>query len=228
MDLKRIIKDPHYLALSIYVILAIVCGIIYRNFLILFLGWNLILAGFVYFLSDVFIGLRKMNRSLWILIPVFILYILFFPNTIYVMTDFVHLQTYEFFIEYSSVYAYTLSDWVVLMMITLGALLGAKFGVSSLKNMRSSLFGWMKKYYYIFLLGLFIISSIGIYIGRFIRLNSWDFHKIFEVIPDIFNSFDFFIGFVLIYVMIHITSYFVMSSFNKYGYNEINNTTEGL
>ncbi len=221
MDLKRIIKDPHYLALVLYVILAMIFGIIYRNFLILFLGWNLILAGVVYFLSDVFIGLRKKMNKLWILIPLFILYILFFPNTIYVMTDFVHLQTYEFFTEYSSIYAYQISDWVVLMMITLGALLGAKLGVSSLKNLRGYLFSWMKKKYYIFLLGLFLISSVGIYIGRFIRLNSWDFHKIFQIIPDIFERFDFFIGFVFIYVLIHITAYFVMSSFNKYGYNEI-------
>jgi uncharacterized membrane protein len=221
MDLKKMVKDPHYLALSLYVILSIIFGFIYSNFLVIFLGWNLILAGFVYFLSDYFIMLRKKNKKTWILSLVYIVYFLFFPNTIYVMTDFVHLQNYTFFNEYASIYAYQLSDWVVLMMITLGALLGAKLGISSLKNMRFYLFGWMKRYYYLYLLGLFFISSVGIYIGRFIRLNSWEFHKILEVIPEVFHRFDFFIGFLFIYVMIHFTSYFVMSSFNKYSYNEI-------
>ena len=221
MDLKRYVKDPLYWALLIYVILAITLGFIYSNGLILFLGWNLILAGFTYFLADVYRSARVGKKPLILTIIIFMLFIIFFPNTIYVMTDFIHLESYHFFEYYPSTYVYELMDWMVLMMITIGALLAAKFGISALERIRTYLFDTIKKYYYIFLGLLFMASSVGIYIGRFIRLNSWEFHRIFEIIPLIFNEFSFFIGFVFIYVMIHLTAYFVMSSFSKSSYNEI-------
>lgn len=226
MDLKRYIKDPLYWALLIYVILTTCLGFIYQNGLILFLGWNLILAGFSYFLVDLFRVTRIKKKPIFLSILIFILFILFFPNTIYVMTDFIHLQSYQFFQNYPSTYVYELADWMVLMVITLGALLGAKFGISALERIRTYLFDTMKKHYYIFLCLLFILSSIGIYIGRFIRLNSWEFHRILEIIPLIFERFSFFIGFVFIYFMIHLVSYFVMSSITKSSYNEIESNME--
>lgn len=221
MDLKRYFKDPLYWALLIYVILSITLGFIYGNGLILFLGWNLILAGFAYFLSDLFCIVRVKKKPMILTVIIFSLFIIFFPNTIYVMTDFIHLQSYQFFTNYPSIYLYQLMDWMVLMMITLGALLSAKFGTSSLERIRTSLFEPIKKIYPIFLGVLFLASSVGIYIGRFIRLNSWEIHKIFEIIPLILNEFSFFIGFIFIYFMIHLASFFVMSSLSKSSYNVI-------
>lgn len=225
MDLKQVIKDPIYLALVIFVIIAMFFGGFYGNFLILFLGWNLLLAGFTYFLVDIFIYLRKKRSHIALVLLIWFMFILFFPNTIYVMTDFIHLENYQFFIDYAEIYRYVLMDWVVLMIITIGALLAAKISIKSLEKMKPYHFEWIKKHYVIYLGLLFLASSIGIYIGRFIRLNSWEFHQIVSVIPQIIQKFSFFIGFIGIYMMIHLTTYFVMSS-HAIGYTEIRKQTE--
>lgn len=226
MVIKRSLKDPLYYGLLLYVIAAFVLGFTYSNGLILFLGWNLILAGIAYFLSHLFRATRESKKPLYLSIIILFFFILFFPNTIYVMTDFIHLQSYNFFFNYPSVYTFQLMDWMVVLMITSGALLAAKFGVSAIENIRPYLYIKVKQYFIASLSFLFLISSVGIYIGRFIRLNSWEFHKILDVIPLLFENFSFFIGFVMIYFIIHWTSYLVMANHHKEGYNRINENVE--
>jgi hypothetical protein len=58
-ELKRWVKDPIYWLIFIYVIFSIIFGFIYRNGLILFLGWNIILAGVAYTIANLFIYTRK-------------------------------------------------------------------------------------------------------------------------------------------------------------------------
>ncbi len=225
-ELKRWLKDPIYWLVLVYVIFSITFGFIYRNGLILFLGWNIILAGVAYALANLFIYTRKKRSSIWISVILFMLFILFFPNTMYVLTDFIHLQNYTFFQDYPSVYAYLIDDWVVFTMITIGALIAAKCGVQSLKNIKEDLFVIVKRFYVIFLGLLFIASSVGIYIGRFIRLNSWDIFKLHTYLPIIFDRFSFFMSFVLMYVAIHGITYFVMTNQYQTSYNRSDNTLE--
>jgi uncharacterized membrane protein len=225
-ELKRWVKDPIYWLVLVYVIFSITFGFIYRNGLILFLGWNIILAGFAYALANLFIYTRKKRSSIWITVILFMLFILFFPNTMYVLTDFIHLQNYTFFLDYPSVYAYVTDDWVVFTMIAIGALIAAKCGVQSLKNIKGYLFVIIKKYYFIFLGTLFVASSVGIYIGRFIRLNSWDIFKLHTYLPIIFDRFSFFISFVIMYTVIHGITYFVMTNQYQTSYNRSDNTLE--
>lgn len=150
MEIKRLLKDPLYWFLLLYVISSMLFGLMYSNGLVLFLGWNLILAGVAYFLAHLFTVLRKRKKHPAIPILVLIIFILFFPNTIYVLTDFIHLQNYQFFDTYPSVYTYMTEDWVVFMMIAVGALLAAKLGIASLIKMKPYLYDLIKKYYYIF------------------------------------------------------------------------------
>jgi uncharacterized membrane protein len=201
-------------------------GFIYGNGLVLFLGWNLILAGVAYFFSHLFTVLRKKKKHHALPMIVLLVFILFFPNTIYVLTDFIHLQNYHFFDTYPSVYTYITEDWVVFMMIAVGALLAAKLGIASLVKMKPYLYDVVKKYEYLFLGLLFIASSFGIYIGRFIRLNSWDILKLHTYIPLIFDRFDFFMSFMGIYIVLHIVVYFVMTNHEKSSYNRIESTLE--
>lgn len=226
MEIKKIFKDPLYWILLIYVIFSMIFGFRYLNGLVLFLGWNLILAGIAYFIAHVFTVLRKKEKYPYVSFSLFLIFILFFPNTIYVLTDFIHLQNYDFFSDYPSVYSYIIEDWIVFMMIAVGALLAAKLGVASLIKMRPYVYQFIKKNYIWFLGILFVASSFGIYIGRFIRLNSWDILELFTHIPLIFERFQFFVSFMGIYIVIHITVYFVMTNHEKSSYNNGEYTLE--
>ena len=219
MVVNKLLRDKYLWMIAIYVMASFFFGFMYGNGLILFLGWNLILAGVAACLSYVFVELRINQKHMILTLIVLGIFILFFPNTIYVMTDFIHLENYDFFKEYADVYTYEIMDWVVLMMITWGALLSAKLGISSVERIKFHLYQPLKPYTAILILTLFVLSSIGIYLGRFIRLNSWNFLTIFKVIPTIFEQFSFFIGFILIYTVIHLISYFILSESKHNSYN---------
>ena len=56
---------------------------------------------------------------------------------------------------------------------------------------------------------LVFLSSIGIYIGRFLRFFSWDILNPFRVINEFFQSFDVFaLMFILLFIVIQFTLYF--------------------
>ena len=219
MVVNKLLKDKYLWMIAIYVMASFFFGFMYGNGLILFLGWNLILAGVSAILSYVFVDLRQKKKHLILTLLVLGVFILFFPNTIYVMTDFIHLENYDFFREYADVYQYQIMDWVVLMMITWGALLSAKLGISSVDRIKPHLYQPIKPYTTILIFILFLLSSVGIYLGRFIRLNSWDIFNLFKVIPTIFEQFSFFMGFILIYTAIHLISYFILSESKHNSYN---------
>jgi len=213
MNFKKI--DLFYIISFLYILISFILGIILRNGLVMFLGVNIFLATISYVLSKVFLKLLKDKvKDLWIILCL-ILYILFFPNTIYVLTDFIHFQNYDYFIQYSNIYNYEIYDWLVFTHIVIGALYAAKLGITSIHNLEIPFKPLLKKYYYTFLLGLFILSSIAIYIGRFIRLNSWQFFRIDLISSHILNNLLFFIAFILMFTLIHIVTYFVFSKTSK-------------
>jgi uncharacterized membrane protein len=213
MNFKKI--DLFYIISFSYILISLILGIILRNGLVMFLGVNIFLATISYVLSKVFLKLLKDKaKDLWIILCL-ILYILFFPNTIYVLTDFIHFQNYDYFIQYSNIYNYEIYDWLVFTHIVIGALYAAKLGITSIHNLEIPFKPLLKKYYYTFLLGLFILSSIAIYIGRFIRLNSWQFFRIDLISSHIINNLLFFIAFILMFTLIHIVTYFVFSKTSK-------------
>jgi uncharacterized membrane protein len=187
----------------------------------MFLGVNIFLATIPYILSKTFLKVIN-NRSKDIVIVIFIiLYVLFFPNTIYVLTDFIHFQNYDYFISYSNIYSYQIYDWIVFTHIVVGALYAAKLGIISIQNFEIPFKPLLKNQYYFFLLGLFILSSIAIYIGRFIRLNSWQFFRVDIIVDHILNNVLFFISFIFIFTIIHIVTYFVFTYNHKNIYNKI-------
>jgi uncharacterized membrane protein len=127
--------------------------------------WNLFLA----WLPLVFaLGVCRQYRAgagagwkLWTLAG---LWLLFFPNAPYIFTDLIHLNTW-FHMHY----------WADLAMILLVALTGFLLGFVSLYLMQSvvadrlgRLAGWL------FIVVVAALSGLGIYIGRFLRWNSWD------------------------------------------------------
>ena len=91
-------------------------------------------------------------------------WLLFFPNAPYIFTDLTHLTTY--------LYAHF---WVDLVLILLCAMTGLVLGFVSLFLMQGvvrRLFGSAASW--LFIGAVAGLSSFGIYLGRFLRFNSWD------------------------------------------------------
>ena len=200
---------PFYYISVLYMVVSVILGMFLNNFLVIFLGWNMFLATFVFFLSEIYLYVKKKNMHLMIQFIILGLYILFFPNTLYILTDFIHLQNYTFFEDYPNLYAFDLKDWLVFLHIAAGALYAAKLGISSIHRLEPVIKSVLKKYFPLALSLLFLLSSAGIYIGRFLRFNSWDFLQLFSIFTELFQNISFFIGFITIFFVLHWVCYFL-------------------
>jgi uncharacterized membrane protein len=131
-----------------------------------FLAWNLFLAWIPFGIAFVTHLTALGRKTLAILIPISaLLWLLFFPNAPYILTDLQHL----------SQQVGKAPIWYDVIMLIWFAWTGLLLGVISLYLMQElvrrefgRLAGW------VFVLGVASLSSAGIYIGRFIRWNSWD------------------------------------------------------
>ncbi len=134
-----------------------------------FMLWNLFLAFIPLGLSFwLFKGSRKTSALWWI---VFVIFIAFLPNAPYVLTDIIHLI---------DIIRSGLSVWLVTLVLipqySLFILAGFEAYVISLMNLGSYLKQQgLKKFTWSIELTLHLLSAIGIYLGRFLRFNSWDF-----------------------------------------------------
>ena len=91
-------------------------------------------------------------------------WLLFFPNAPYIFTDLIHLT--------SCFYPYF---WVDLMLILLCALTGLVLGFVSLYLMQSVVEQTLgRAASWLFIAVVAALSGFGIYVGRFMRFNSWD------------------------------------------------------
>jgi uncharacterized membrane protein len=143
-----------------------------------YLIWNLFLAWIPFALSVfVYDRWRRRRRGL-VLVGLGVLWLLFFPNAPYIATDFVHLQRDPL-----------APFWYDAVTIASFAWMGLLLGFASLylmqavvKQWRGSVAGW------IFAVGAIGLGSLGIYLGRFLRLNSWDALEHPSVLPRIAHA----------------------------------------
>jgi uncharacterized membrane protein len=130
------------------------------------LQWNLFLAWLPMLGALVAYNLgKRYGRRAWPLILPFLgLWLLFFPNAPYLLTDFIHLGP-----------AGDVPLWYDLILVITYALTGVFLGLVSLYLMQSLVrraFGVLKSW--IFTLAVLALTGFGVYLGRFPRFNSWD------------------------------------------------------
>lgn len=107
------------------------------------------------------------------------LWLLFFPNAPYIVTDLIHLKHYA-----------PVPIWFDAIMLFTFALTGLMLGYLSLYMMQSLVarrFGpvWS----WLFVVVAVGMSGYGVYVGRFLRWNSWDiFRQPLTLLADIANS----------------------------------------
>ncbi len=130
-----------------------------------FLVWNLFLA----WLPLVFALLacesyQNSSGRDWRFLSLAGAWLLFFPNAPYIFTDLIHLTNhfYPYF-------------WVDLSLILLCALTGLVLGFVSLYLMQSVVERMLgRAASWLFIAAVAALTGFGIYLGRFMRFNSWD------------------------------------------------------
>lgn len=128
----------------------------------LFLNWNLFLAWIPFVISSLLMIFKtRSKRSLVIAITV---WILFFPNSPYILTDLFHLK-----------HRTAIPIWYDLVVILSYAWTGLFCGFVSLLDLEKLMSHYFKKSVISIITASFLfIASFGVYLGRFLRWNSWD------------------------------------------------------
>jgi len=128
---------------------------------LLFLVWNLVLAYVPYFLSTQLKSAIPGYLNFYLL---FISWIIFLPNSFYLITDFIHLH-------YITRFQY-LFDVLLISSFTIA---GFYAGITSLFHIHTLLtLKYSKTKCYFIIFSLCYLSGYGIYLGRILRFNSWD------------------------------------------------------
>ncbi|MEO6183558.1 MAG: DUF1361 domain-containing protein [Verrucomicrobiota bacterium] len=139
------------------------------------LVWNLILAwvpvGFA------MLAWRLKASRLALLVCGF-LWLLFFPNCGYILTDLVHLRERP-----------PVPFWFDLVLIQSFILLGLVLGFVSLYKMQELVANFLGRWAsWLFVLLVICLTGFGIYLGRVQRWNSWDlFVNPIDLLTDIFR-----------------------------------------
>ena len=151
----------------------------------LFLPWNLFLAFIPYWITGWVTrdGTRMKNKLK--LVPALALWLLFVPNSFYIITDLFHLTHIE-----------TAPKWFDLLLVFSFAWNGIVCGIISLRRVELiMLTGSGKKFSMLMIFGVIWLNAFGIYIGRYLRFNSWDivndpFSLLAEIMTMVANPLD--------------------------------------
>lgn len=125
--------------------------------------WNLFLAVVPLFWSVAFQKASAHRQPIWQVV-FFGLWVLFLPNAPYILTDLIHLSSRR-----------NVPEWYMLAVLLSCAGTGTLLGYLSLINVQTAIeklfnktLGWLVA------IGALMLCGFGIYIGRFLRWNSWD------------------------------------------------------
>lgn len=129
------------------------------SFLFLFIPWNLFLAWLPLLFSSMIKDANLSARN----VSLFAMWLLFFPNSPYLITDLFHLQ------ERPGVPLYY--DLVLLFMAAWNGLLMGLFSLRKIEQLLLKRFSAMQVRPII--LSCFVLCGFGIYLGRYDRYNSW-------------------------------------------------------
>ena len=163
-----LLRESFYtLVFATFLACTILIGRLYmtRTWLYLFLSWNLFLAWIPYLCSLLVRVIHHYQpRRWWLLLPPTALWLLFFPNAPYIVTDLIHLnRNWDFPL------------WYDVGLIATFAWIGCFLAVASLHSMQRvvrTLAGQLMSWLFVFT--SILLSGLGVYLGRFLRWNSWD------------------------------------------------------
>ena len=151
----------------------------------LFLNWNLFLAFVPWAVTSITILKPNIQSYKITIIILLAVWLLFFPNAPYILTDLFHLRLKS-----------SMPKWFDLILILSFAWTGLVFGFLSLWDIEKILTKSLNQIWIsIISISLLFIGSFGIYLGRFLRWNSWDiigepFNLLYDITDRLINPFD--------------------------------------
>ena len=164
-----------------------------RQKLLLWLIWNLSLAMVPLLVSSLIGAVRKKRTA--IVAPLIAIWLLFLPNAFYVATDLIHLSRLEFLsvnaVTTTITYYENFNGYVALLVLFAGAMLALIAGVMSVADIHKLMIEqkWTRKARAITLIAIFGLTGYGLYLGRFLRLNSWDILNPMKIFDEVIGSF---------------------------------------
>lgn len=130
--------------------------------LYLFLVWNIFLAWIPFMISSQF---GKLNtQAKWKQVSTFCCWLAFFPNALYIVTDLIHLQLETI-----------VPKWFDAILLFSASVAGLMMAFISLYRVEVFLDKTVhKKFRNLSVFLILFLASFGVYLGRFLRWNSWD------------------------------------------------------
>lgn len=142
----------------------------------LFMPWNIFLG-----LVPLLVALKFKDFEGYKLWTLAVIWLFFLPNSFYVVTDLIHLNSVQVvresitgpYISYDNVGSMTIV-YDALYLFTC-SLVSFWYGLESIRLFKLRFLSKLDKSMMTIVLGTtFFLSGIAIYLGRFVRLNSWD------------------------------------------------------
>ncbi|HLG25970.1 MAG TPA: DUF1361 domain-containing protein [Candidatus Gracilibacteria bacterium] len=154
-----------------------------QTFYYTFLPWNLLLAWIPLLLARLFVQCLETRRramaTVW-----FLLWLFFFPNGPYILTDYIHVFNPSLYFELSGLEPYydfgtfskpafeTIFEFSLVTIVVMIALTFAYESIAivfdGLKKKKHRLQAWHVT------VPVGVLTGIAVYIGRVMRFNSWD------------------------------------------------------
>ena len=135
-----------------------------QSFFFLFLAWNLFLAFIPYGITFIIKAYPRLKERWWTFIPLAGLWLLFLPNTPYILSDLQHLRHTPAVLLWLDVILLATFVWYALFIMFLTVRDMQELWAVRLNKIQISAFT----------LCVFILCGLGIYLGRELRWNSWD------------------------------------------------------
>lgn len=127
------------------------------------LVWNIFLALVAYDFSC----LACVAKYQWLKAILLLAWLLFYPNTFYMLTDVVHMSFARDILTDKLSFIYYLIYMSSILLALVAGVLSVRYVINILK-MRN----WLLQYSFMGIVSF--ISSLAIHIGRYARLNSWN------------------------------------------------------
>ncbi len=128
----------------------------------LFLVWNIFLAWIPFVISNYFEKVK--SSAIWLQVVLFCCWLAFFPNALYIVTDLIHLDTES-----------SVPKWFDAILLFSSSVTGLLMAFISLYRAECFLHIRIHKSLQPFvIIFILFLGSFGVYLGRFLRWNSWD------------------------------------------------------